>query len=94
MGLAVGAHVLDTGDEPLAVGAVLDLVARNWSVEAGPASTAIELGIAGEQWFVADDAVVGALICVLVVLVRIGTCLLYTSPSPRDATLTRMPSSA
>ena len=23
-----------------------------------------------------------------------GTCLLYTSPSPRDATLTRMPSSA
>ena len=25
---------------------------------------------------------------------RIGTCLLYTSPSPRDATLSRMPSSA
>ena len=24
----------------------------------------------------------------------IGTCLLYTSPSPRDATLSRMPSSA
>ena len=23
-----------------------------------------------------------------------GTCLLYTSPSPRDATLSRMPSSA
>ena len=25
---------------------------------------------------------------------RIGNCLLYTSPSPRDATLSRMPSSA
>ena len=24
----------------------------------------------------------------------VGTCLLYTSPSPRDATLSRMPSSA
>ena len=27
-------------------------------------------------------------------LVRAGICLLYTSPSPRDATLSRMPSSA
>ena len=27
-------------------------------------------------------------------IVRIETCLLYTSPSPRDATLSRMPSSA
>ena len=27
-------------------------------------------------------------------LTTIGTCLLYTSPSPRDATLSRMPSSA
>ena len=26
--------------------------------------------------------------------VRAGGCLLYTSPSPRDATLSRMPSSA
>ena len=25
---------------------------------------------------------------------KVGTCLLYTSPSPRDATLSRMPSSA
>ena len=25
---------------------------------------------------------------------EVGTCLLYTSPSPRDATLSRMPSSA
>ena len=27
-------------------------------------------------------------------IAEIGTCLLYTSPSPRDATLSRMPSSA
>ena len=27
-------------------------------------------------------------------LLRHGVCLLYTSPSPRDATLSRMPSSA
>ena len=26
--------------------------------------------------------------------IRLGACLLYTSPSPRDATLSRMPSSA
>ena len=28
------------------------------------------------------------------ILRREGICLLYTSPSPRDATLSRMPSSA
>ena len=28
------------------------------------------------------------------ILLGSGTCLLYTSPSPRDATLSRMPSSA
>ena len=27
-------------------------------------------------------------------IVQFGSCLLYTSPSPRDATLSRMPSSA
>ena len=27
-------------------------------------------------------------------IVHLGACLLYTSPSPRDATLSRMPSSA
>ena len=30
----------------------------------------------------------------LMMLAIIGVCLLYTSPSPRDATLSRMPSSA
>ena len=27
-------------------------------------------------------------------ITQVGVCLLYTSPSPRDATLSRMPSSA
>ena len=40
----------------------------------------------------ADPAVVGLLGCG--VMAGIGACLLYTSPSPRDATLSRMPSSA
>ena len=31
---------------------------------------------------------------VLAISVLLGICLLYTSPSPRDATLSRMPSSA
>ena len=31
---------------------------------------------------------------VIDLLARAGVCLLYTSPSPRDATLSRMPSSA
>ena len=31
---------------------------------------------------------------VAVVVVAVVACLLYTSPSPRDATLSRMPSSA
>ena len=33
----------------------------------------------GKDWFLIDDS---------------GTCLLYTSPSPRDGLLSRMPSSA
>ena len=32
--------------------------------------------------------------CVSYVDAQVGSCLLYTSPSPRDATLSRMPSSA
>ena len=42
----------------------------------------------------------GALVCSCLVLGAeaegrsVETCLLYTSPSPRDATLSRMPSSA
>ena len=36
----------------------------------------------------------GALELALAAHVRVGTCLLYTSPSPRDGLLSRMPSSA
>ena len=34
------------------------------------------------------------MIITVVALLRVYACLLYTSPSPRDATLSRMPSSA
>ena len=37
---------------------------------------------------------VGSLVSEKAVPAMHGTCLLYTSPSPRDATLSRMPSSA
>ena len=37
---------------------------------------------------------VGLSIIILDLLIYIQHCLLYTSPSPRDATLSRMPSSA
>ena len=39
------------------------------------------------------DVVVGGVVGGTDVVVG-GVCLLYTSPSPRDATLSRMPSSA
>ena len=43
--------------------------------------------------------VLGAIICILriggnVLVSKITGCLLYTSPSPRDRSLSRMPSSA
>ena len=42
-----------------------------------------------------DDGALFLYLVVLAVLIRtLITCLLYTSPSPRDATLSRMPSSA
>ena len=34
------------------------------------------------------------ILTILPLIKRLGICLLYTSPSPRDATLSRMPSSA
>ena len=50
---------------------------------------AINLSRRNSKWLVETDQ--GSMTANAVVL---GTCLLYTSPSPRDATLSRMPSSA
>ena len=42
-----------------------------------------------------DDSTVGSKITIVTgTAVHLGTCLLYTSPSPRDRTRSRMPSSA
>ena len=51
------------------------------NTEGGAATTSVVQGLA-KAWFLFDQrgSVLG--------------CLLYTSPSPRDATLSRMPSSA
>ena len=42
----------------------------------------------------ANEADLGSLLVDIPMLPENETCLLYTSPSPRDATLSRMPSSA
>ena len=44
------------------------------------------------EWIGFEEAV--KLDCLGQVLYPMGTCLLYTSPSPRDRTRSRMPSSA
>ena len=41
-----------------------------------------------------QDPGIGEIDAATPVMTRAVTCLLYTSPSPRDATLSRMPSSA
>ena len=59
----------------------------------------------GDAWQAGDDAVIGCwcavrvTLCVSAIVRAVHQsssklCLLYTSPSPRDATLSRMPSSA
>ena len=50
----------------------------------------------GKIAFSVDEAVAAAeeLGTPVMVKAQVHTCLLYTSPSPRDATLSRMPSSA
>ena len=58
---------------------------------------AIDLGTANTLVYVKNRGVVLNEPSVVAVLHNMGkskVCLLYTSPSPRDATLSRMPSSA
>ena len=55
--------------------------------------------VCGGRWIVGGvdvngECVAGSAVCVAVVDLEFEGCLLYTSPSPRDATLSRMPSSA
>ena len=65
-------------------------------------TTAVMANLIGPTWFqvilvgsqVALSASVVVLLAIWWVEWRNGRCLLYTSPSPRDATLSRMPSSA
>ena len=72
---------------------VWDATAGVWNIQAGSGSSGASLELsdsapsspaAGDMWFDTTDFK----------LYAYYTCLLYTSPSPRDATLSRMPSSA
>ena len=49
---------------------------------------------AGVALGLAQLAVVGAVVAVVGALAKVVVCLLYTSPSPRDRTRSRMPSFA
>ena len=77
-------------------------VQSNLLVALAAAHLARHRGRDGTAWTVLRlDAVVGITLTGLVHFVLLrplldlqGACLLYTSPSPRDATLSRMPSSA
>ena len=51
------------------------------------------MGALGEAGILVSSACGGGGTCAQCV-VKVHSCLLYTSPSPRDATLSRMPSSA
>ena len=78
-----------------------------WVVELGLWLTMVCGGVMGYQSEFLDSRILASLLGagigfvvgvfpfgLLQVLVRNNHCLLYTSPSPRDATLSRMPSSA
>ena len=90
---------LEVGHFVMAIGNPFDF---SFSTTVGVVSALGRRGLsAGEiQNFIQTDAAVnpgnsgGPLINLDGKVVGINTCLLYTSPSPRDATLSRMPSSA
>ena len=53
-----------------------------------------ELRLLVQEWLTATNSAPQALPDQSWVITRHGVCLLYTSPSPRDRTRSRMPSSA
>ena len=52
------------------------------------------MGGAYDIWFQQIEALADSFHIISLTLPEVNSCLLYTSPSPRDATLSRMPSSA
>ena len=72
-------------------------LANEWPEKGPPVLWHIDLGV-GYSGFVGKDGKVytqyQSLTAQLVVCLDARTCLLYTSPSPRDGLLSRMPSSA
>ena len=87
-------HLL-TDDEEL----VLDLRPHWWFLApVGSVLALVTIGavaaLVAQWWAPLEWAVLAVWIGTLAWFGWVYTCLLYTSPSPRDATLSRMPSSA
>ena len=63
-----------------------------WSICAliGGAGSAKQIGVGADL----GDIILGWTISLVIIFVVYRVCLLYTSPSPRDRSLSRMPSSA
>ena len=80
----ISAFVENPGES---LSAYLDTKPYGWILIASHALTH------GQGWFLLA-LTIGLLACFLFPLIFIFTCLLYTSPSPRDRTRSRMPSSA
>ena len=60
----------------------------------GASFLGVELALTGFGPITLAAGRVSAAALILLVIALVYGCLLYTSPSPRDATLSRMPSSA
>ena len=58
------------------------------------AGSVVDSGEVNYEWIVLNEVGDGSWQETLVITSSESDCLLYTSPSPRDATLSRMPSSA
>ena len=71
------------------------LITKNYS-DLGKLSCNPSIGGVGKTHIASEVDILGGVICKIgdKSAIHYRVCLLYTSPSPRDATLSRMPSSA
>ena len=96
---AVSGATTDSGPDSLELGAVAAstaLAGSGGTVERGPAERETIVSAEGKRALRVIRGGVILIHCVLlnVLLCRRAACLLYTSPSPRDLSTSRMPSSA
>ena len=87
-------HRLDIGIDEIGTADIIEEVARIWGFENIPETQMSDLMPRQENNTPLEKEERVRDILVNLGLQEVITCLLYTSPSPRDATLSRMPSSA